>query len=81
MSEVAGDMNIMFENAKKYNVHTSRLYKVCTCTSSLKFSLLLFLSLPFNQSVMCVILFSCSAQSNCKRSCRKKFKNCWNSIG
>lgn len=28
VSEVAGDMNIMFENAKKYNVHTSRLYKV-----------------------------------------------------
>lgn len=28
MSEVAGDMNIMFENAKKYNIHTSRLYKV-----------------------------------------------------
>ncbi|XP_043276955.1 protein polybromo-1 isoform X2 [Venturia canescens] len=27
LSEVAGDMNIMFENAKKYNVHTSRLYK------------------------------------------------------
>ncbi|XP_032671562.1 protein polybromo-1 isoform X2 [Odontomachus brunneus] len=27
VSEVAGDMNIMFENAKKYNVHTSRLYK------------------------------------------------------
>ena len=27
MSEVAGDMNIMFENAKKYNAHTSRLYK------------------------------------------------------
>lgn len=28
VSEVAGDMNIMFENAKKYNVHTSKLYKV-----------------------------------------------------
>lgn len=28
VSEVAGDMNIMFENAKKYNMHTSRLYKV-----------------------------------------------------
>jgi len=28
VSEVAGDMNIMFENAKKYNIHTSRLYKV-----------------------------------------------------
>ncbi|XP_068985674.1 protein polybromo-1 isoform X5 [Bombus flavifrons] len=27
VSEVAGDMNIMFENAKKYNIHTSRLYK------------------------------------------------------
>ncbi|XP_044019978.1 protein polybromo-1 isoform X3 [Aphidius gifuensis] len=27
ISEVAGDMNVMFENAKKYNVHTSRLYK------------------------------------------------------
>ncbi|XP_018396259.1 PREDICTED: LOW QUALITY PROTEIN: protein polybromo-1 [Cyphomyrmex costatus] len=27
VSEVAGDMNIMFENAKKYNMHTSRLYK------------------------------------------------------
>ncbi|XP_063981856.1 protein polybromo-1 isoform X1 [Diachasmimorpha longicaudata] len=27
VSEVAGDMNIMFENAKKYNTHTSRLYK------------------------------------------------------
>ncbi|XP_041985190.1 protein polybromo-1 isoform X2 [Aricia agestis] len=27
LSEVAGDMNIMFENAKRYNVHTSRLYK------------------------------------------------------
>lgn len=28
VSEVAGDMNIMFENAKKYNIHTSSLYKV-----------------------------------------------------
>lgn len=28
VSEVAGDMNIMFENAKKYNVPTSKLYKV-----------------------------------------------------
>lgn len=28
VSEVAGDMNIMFENAKKYNVQTSKLYKV-----------------------------------------------------
>lgn len=28
MSEVAGDMNIMFENAKKYNRPDSRLYKV-----------------------------------------------------
>lgn len=28
VSEVAGDMNIMFENAKKYNNHNSRLYKV-----------------------------------------------------
>ncbi|XP_036150298.1 protein polybromo-1 isoform X6 [Monomorium pharaonis] len=27
VSEVAGDMNVMFENAKKYNMHTSRLYK------------------------------------------------------
>ncbi|KAH9643153.1 hypothetical protein HF086_010605 [Spodoptera exigua] len=27
LSEVAGDMNIMFENAKQYNVPTSRLYK------------------------------------------------------
>ncbi|XP_077277344.1 protein polybromo-1-like isoform X1 [Temnothorax americanus] len=27
VSEVAGDMNIMFKNAKKYNMHTSRLYK------------------------------------------------------
>ncbi|CAH2096950.1 unnamed protein product [Euphydryas editha] len=27
LSEVAGDMNIMFENAKLYNVPTSRLYK------------------------------------------------------
>ncbi|XP_044737785.1 protein polybromo-1 isoform X3 [Chrysoperla carnea] len=27
VSEVAGDMNIMFENAKKYNVHQSKLYK------------------------------------------------------
>ncbi|XP_066590432.1 protein polybromo-1 [Prorops nasuta] len=27
VSEVAGDMNIMFENAKRYNMHTSRLYK------------------------------------------------------
>ncbi|XP_039760506.1 protein polybromo-1 isoform X1 [Pararge aegeria] len=27
LSEVAGDMNIMFENAKQYNVATSRLYK------------------------------------------------------
>ncbi|XP_058792072.1 protein polybromo-1 isoform X2 [Phymastichus coffea] len=27
VSEVAGDMNIVFENAKKYNIHTSRLYK------------------------------------------------------
>lgn len=29
VSEVAGDMTIMFENAKKYNVQTSKLYKVC----------------------------------------------------
>lgn len=28
VSEVAGDLNIMFENAKKYNVPTSKLYKV-----------------------------------------------------
>lgn len=28
VSEVAGDMNIMFENAKKYNRADSRLYKV-----------------------------------------------------
>lgn len=28
VSEVAGDMTIMFENAKKYNVQTSKLYKV-----------------------------------------------------
>lgn len=28
VSEVAGDLNIMFENAKKYNVATSKLYKV-----------------------------------------------------
>lgn len=28
VSEVAGDMNIMFENAKKYNIPTSKLYKV-----------------------------------------------------
>lgn len=28
VSEVAGDMNIMFENAKKYNLQTSKLYKV-----------------------------------------------------
>lgn len=28
VSEVAGDLNIMFENAKKYNVQTSKLYKV-----------------------------------------------------
>ncbi|XP_068625426.1 protein polybromo-1 isoform X1 [Battus philenor] len=27
LSEVAGDMNIMFENAKQYNVPSSRLYK------------------------------------------------------
>ncbi|KAG6449065.1 protein polybromo-1 isoform X3 [Manduca sexta] len=27
LSEVAGDMNIMFENAKQYNVPASRLYK------------------------------------------------------
>lgn len=27
LSEVAGDMNIMFENAKQYNAPTSRLYK------------------------------------------------------
>ncbi|XP_013138008.1 PREDICTED: protein polybromo-1 [Papilio polytes] len=27
VSEVAGDMNIMFENAKQYNVPSSRLYK------------------------------------------------------
>ncbi|OXU25338.1 hypothetical protein TSAR_015577 [Trichomalopsis sarcophagae] len=27
VSEVAGDMNLVFENAKKYNVHNSRLYK------------------------------------------------------
>ncbi|XP_050553986.1 protein polybromo-1 isoform X8 [Spodoptera frugiperda] len=27
LSEVAGDMNIMFENAKQYNIPTSRLYK------------------------------------------------------
>jgi protein polybromo-1 len=28
VSEVAGDMNIMFENAKKYNRPDSKLYKV-----------------------------------------------------
>lgn len=28
VSEVAGDMNIIFENAKKYNIHTSQLYRV-----------------------------------------------------
>lgn len=28
VSEVAGDMTIMFENAKKYNMPTSKLYKV-----------------------------------------------------
>lgn len=28
VSEVAGDLNIMFENAKKYNIQTSKLYKV-----------------------------------------------------
>lgn len=28
VSEVAGDLNIMFENAKKYNVPSSKLYKV-----------------------------------------------------
>lgn len=28
VSEVAGDMTIMFENAKKYNIPTSKLYKV-----------------------------------------------------
>ncbi|CAK1541028.1 unnamed protein product [Leptosia nina] len=27
LSEVAGDMNIMFENAKQYNVQSSRIYK------------------------------------------------------
>ncbi|XP_047525379.1 protein polybromo-1 isoform X6 [Pieris napi] len=27
LSEVAGDMNIMFENAKQYNLGTSRIYK------------------------------------------------------
>ncbi|KAJ8965410.1 hypothetical protein NQ314_004162 [Rhamnusium bicolor] len=27
LSEVAGDLTIMFENAKKYNIHTSKLYK------------------------------------------------------
>ncbi|XP_023319103.1 protein polybromo-1 isoform X2 [Trichogramma pretiosum] len=27
VNEVAADMNLVFENAKKYNVHTSRLYK------------------------------------------------------
>lgn len=34
VSEVAGDLNVMFENAKKYNRPESRLYKV----SELKFS-------------------------------------------
>lgn len=28
ISEVAGDLTIMFENAKKYNITTSKLYKV-----------------------------------------------------
>lgn len=28
LSEVAGDLTIMFENAKKYNITTSKLYKV-----------------------------------------------------
>lgn len=28
LSEVAGDMTIMFENAKKYNQPSSKLYKV-----------------------------------------------------
>lgn len=29
VSEVAGDLNVMFENAKKYNRPDSKLYKVC----------------------------------------------------
>lgn len=28
VSEVAGDLTIMFENAKKYNIPSSKLYKV-----------------------------------------------------
>lgn len=31
VSEVAGDMTIMFENAKKYNIPNSKLYKVKYC--------------------------------------------------
>lgn len=31
VSEVAGDLNIMFENAKKYNRPESRLFKVIFC--------------------------------------------------
>lgn len=28
LSEVAGDLTVMFENAKKYNITSSKLYKV-----------------------------------------------------
>lgn len=37
VSEVAGDLTIMFENAKKYNVSNSKLYKVLSmCKVSFK---------------------------------------------
>jgi protein polybromo-1 len=44
VSEVAGDMTIMFENAKKYNLPASRLYKVsfCQCEWESKFELIFF---------------------------------------
>lgn len=51
VSEVAGDLNVMFENAKKYNRPDSKLYKViksskCAQISSfLKSALLLVLNL------------------------------------
>lgn len=64
VSEVAGDMNIMFENAKKYNVHTSKLYKVRSavlCTSLLFFSN--------------IRLHFCRMPRNCRKLCKQKSRN------
>lgn len=60
VSEVAGDLTIMFENAKKYNVSNSKLYKVNICP---KFFWKVLINLPSR------------TLSSYKRRCRLKCKN------